>query len=1328
MNIKGKLKTLAAALLAAAGTFAPSGADAEERPQAMFGTDSKGITWAYTLNSDGEACVGWREWYGYWLERAVPQDTAGDVTIPSEIGGHPVTSIGKWAFYGCNNLTSVTIPDTVTEIGDCAFLRCKIKSVKIGANVKKLGVACFQGCKELLSVEIPDSVTDVERSAFAQCTSVRSLKIGKGLKEVNYAVSTSSYYGTGNPPSQLGITGAGIVITVYANPFQSLTSLVEVKFSPDLTDLGWESFYYSSNLKYAYFLGTLPKLHSQESGNMRGAKWRACYVTHEAYPDGLPSSTWAGVPLRYFDGNFPQEGDEPYDFYLYAVTDTVNGMDYDWPTPVMVTTNGYVQGTTIPYSASTISEGDTVFLSYAFDEYWRGEAFVVTNRFTLSGAKSAEFDFVSEKNAHGTYDFLWKTNATPDALQNLEPGEYTLTLQLNGDNRLKETDYSNNSTSITFTVVSGEQKSGPDGRIAGLYINWGGPYGPEIDPGSGYAESPGCTMLFTVQKRTWTFGGNNYADYYVDNPAVVECTVYRRQSADDKEVAIATVMSSIDGWNWFTDYDVTPGVKYIYEIRANDASSGLMDVTARYTYRAELGESEVVFDRNEGERSVDVTIYKVTEAGSTVESPAYFLTKTKDGDEWCGATRSDDNRHCIIYVDENDTGMARESVVTIEYDGFTRPIKIRQKAQWTEMQQEPNWEVVGHSIFWWHYGSDVDPGCVMSWEVDKVERDINPNSSSYGLEVISPCRATCTVYRDGVAIAEVARGDEEMTWFSDLDVEPGTTHSYSVSANGKSTDPIELTCHFLYDAEIGTNEVTLAAEGHREKVAVEVRKVTELSSTFAYWDNPECSEDWLHAEIADSWRSVAISADENDTGTPREGVVSILCGGCNWQIKVKQEAKGEVEPQPEDLKDGDPMPVVIVINDITVNVTVIVGEEWGTNLPTPAVRPGWTFVGWYTGENGTGSLVSASTKASVMTRRLYAHYVRNEDVVTYYLYNSVLGTVPQAAATVYDGYLYRNGTIAGTIQVKVGKPNAKTGLAAVKATVIGLDGKKKTLKASEKGKAKIVADGPTTVTLTGGEACEVTLGTKALSGTYGSYAIDGALNVFTSKDVADKAVATAVLGKWQGAVNVAWQGAQGWNGISVSIAAKGKAKVSGTLANGTKVSAKGQLIVGEEWCCVPVVVSKKAKFAFNVWLPKVATSAALPAVVGLSDAIVGKPGTLKGGAAFRLDAVLGDAKYETYLPDGLAVGGGAKWTLPKAGKVQLAKDGTVDAAKLGENPSALKLTYKAKDGSFKGSFKAYADVNGKPKGTTVKVTGVLVNGVGYGSATLNKASTPVTIE
>ena len=432
-------------------------------------------------------------------------------------------------------------------------------------------------------------------------------------------------------------------------------------------------------------------------------------------------------------------------------------------------------------------------------------------------------------------------------------------------------------------------------------------------------------------------------------------------------------------------------------------------------------------------------------------------------------------------------------------------------------------------------------------------------------------------------------------------------------------------------------------------------------------------------------------------------------------------------------------------------------------LPVPT-RTGYTFVGWFTAAEG-GEQISAETKVmSGVT--YYAHWTTGggsddgtggdgtggggsvtpqpSDPAAYVLYDAVEGVVP-AVATVYDGYLCRNGSLAGTIQVKVGKPG-KDGMAAVKATVIGLDGKKKSLKAAEKGKVLVSTTGPTTISLVGGDVCEVTLGAKGMGGTYGSYGIDGGLNVFASKDAADKSTASAVLGKWQGAVNVAWRLAgddSPYHVLSVTIAAKGKAKVSGTLADGTKVSAKGQLIVGEEWCCVPVVVSKKAKLAFNVWLPvndKAAGtaaphSAAAPVVVGLGEDVkVGKPGALKGGAKFRIDA---DAFAATwghaalpFLPDGVSVAGDAKWTLPKAGKVVYEKGTTtVDEAKAGENPSALKLAYTVKTGTFKGSFKAYVDVNGKPKATAVNVAGVLVDGVGYGAATIKKVGgVPVTVE
>jgi hypothetical protein len=159
---------------------------------------------------------------------------------------------------------------------------------------------------------------------------------------------------------------------------------------------------------------------------------------------------WGGALIAY--GPPPADADNPYDFYVYSSKATVSRTDYYWS--MMVTTNRYVHGRTVPQSAAVIRQGDPVYLSYCFDEYWRDEAFDMVSRFSLSGTGTASFDMDASVDAHSASPYFWVTNATPDVLQDLAPGEYTLTLQLNGDNGLAETDYSNNSTSITFTVTA----------------------------------------------------------------------------------------------------------------------------------------------------------------------------------------------------------------------------------------------------------------------------------------------------------------------------------------------------------------------------------------------------------------------------------------------------------------------------------------------------------------------------------------------------------------------------------------------------------------------------------------------------------------------------------------------------------------------------------------------------------------------------------------------------------------------------------------------------------------------------------------------------------
>ena len=172
-------------------------------------------------------------------------------------------------------------------------------------------------------------------------------------------------------------------------------------------------------------------------------------------------------------------------------------------------------------------------------------------------------------------------------------------------------------------------------------------------------------------------------------------------------------------------------------------------------------------------------------------------------------------------------------------------------------------------------------------------------------------------------------------------------------------------------------------------------------------------------------------------------------------------------------------------------------------------------------------------------------------------------------------------------------------------------------------------------------------------------------------------------------------------------------------------------LVGEEWSCISVA-AQKANLAFALWLSHDGKTIEAE---GLGDDVrVGLLGTLASGAKFQIDvdefaAVFGQAMLP-YMPNGVSVGQkGTKWTLPKAGKIVYNKNGVIDESKLGENPCGLKLTYKAKDGMFNGSFKVYTEVKGKPKATMVNVTGFMLNGVGYGTATVKgRGSVEVTIK
>ena len=108
----------------------------------------------------------------------ITETCPSDVVIPNTINGVTVKVIGatnpgaQQSFYA-KGITSVTIPDSVTSIGDYAFMSSQLTSVTIGNSVTSIGNNAFYG-NRLTSITIPDSVTSLETNAFGsnQLTSV----------------------------------------------------------------------------------------------------------------------------------------------------------------------------------------------------------------------------------------------------------------------------------------------------------------------------------------------------------------------------------------------------------------------------------------------------------------------------------------------------------------------------------------------------------------------------------------------------------------------------------------------------------------------------------------------------------------------------------------------------------------------------------------------------------------------------------------------------------------------------------------------------------------------------------------------------------------------------------------------------------------------------------------------------------------------------------------------------------------------------------------------------------------------------------------------------
>ena len=176
-----------------------------------------------------------------------------------------VTCIGNYAFFFCENMTSISIPNTVTSIHDRSFDMCRsLISADIPNSVTYIGGGAFYCCVSLSSVNIPNSVTRIGDLAFYFCTSLTSITIPNSITSMGYSVFsfctglTSSVISDGITwiadglfsycTSLTSVTIPNSVTSIYDGAFAYCTSLTSISLPASITWFGWGAFYYCVNL------------------------------------------------------------------------------------------------------------------------------------------------------------------------------------------------------------------------------------------------------------------------------------------------------------------------------------------------------------------------------------------------------------------------------------------------------------------------------------------------------------------------------------------------------------------------------------------------------------------------------------------------------------------------------------------------------------------------------------------------------------------------------------------------------------------------------------------------------------------------------------------------------------------------------------------------------------------------------------------------------------------------------------------------------------------------------------------------------------------------